>query len=79
MRADGQLWGECISSALSEDAFLRVQEREVAQRNSASSSSRLNACCTFGGSSRTQLPQVLQRGVDLPSQPRLGEFPEVFP
>ncbi|MEX2663691.1 MAG: methyltransferase domain-containing protein, partial [Vicinamibacterales bacterium] len=27
MRADGQLWGECISGALSEDAFLAALER----------------------------------------------------
>jgi hypothetical protein len=27
MRADGQLWGECISGALSEDAFLAAFER----------------------------------------------------
>jgi radical SAM protein with 4Fe4S-binding SPASM domain len=27
MRADGQLWGECISGALSEDAFLSAFER----------------------------------------------------
>jgi hypothetical protein len=27
LRADGQLWGECISGALSEDAFLATLER----------------------------------------------------
>ncbi|MFN2514382.1 MAG: methyltransferase domain-containing protein, partial [Pyrinomonadaceae bacterium] len=27
MRADGQLWGECISGALSEDGFLAALER----------------------------------------------------
>ena len=27
LRADGQLWGECISGALSEDGFLAALER----------------------------------------------------
>jgi SAM-dependent methyltransferase len=45
MRADGQLWGECISGALSEEAFLSALERDgaLSQRVSSLSESLLGA------------------------------------